>query len=295
MGELSSGQKLASLAIMVLAAGLTALASVIYLPALLRQALIAGADQSWFFLVITGFLLAISFAAWVVTCRICALIQKDRDVWGKIWFLAGLFIAVVAANSIVTYGPGLLAGKSDQTRLDQLTANTQGQLTNDVKAYQKELKKLGYPDFLQPPSLGVAHGLERAKEKLKQARTITERYRIHGEQLLAENRRAIESMPIAEVSKIKALAKFDERRARTAEDRARCWQIQDAMMGEYLVMIDDLAKARNRWTAMGLELLFERQADLDKFNEHLKTTAGMATEAGKAQRRLELASQPDPT
>lgn len=290
MDELSRGQKVMTIVIMTLAVGGMSVWSVLSLPEVLRQAVAYGADQGSLFAWITGYLLLICVIAWLITSAICAAIQRSREVWGKTWFLVSLLVTVVAANSAVIYGPQLLHD-SDQKTLNALMDQTQHKMTADIDAYQSELKALGYPGFLQPPSLGAPHGLEHAQEKLKKARAITQRYSSRSEQFFRDTRHQIETLDISEVNKIQALAQFDQRNQRTAEYRIRGWQIQDAMMAEYQAMLDDLAKSKKHWMAMGIELMFQRQEDLDTFNHHLKVTAELAGQASQTRQQLAKASQ----
>lgn len=278
MDEPNPFQKLVTLLLMALAVAAAAYGTVQYLPWLLRLAVSYTTDRTFLIGWISGYFLAAALAVWIVFWVVGATVQLRTRVWGAMWFLPLLIVAVVVANAAVVYGPRFLTHTSEQAEMDRLMDQAQHQIAADIKGFQTDLKALGYPNFLQPYSFGAPRGLDRSLAKIKQARAIVAEYSGHRAKLLGDIRMRIKALNISEVNKIEALTKLDAQFKRSEEDRARIWQLQDKVMGEYQAMLEDVAKARGHWSFDGYNVNFARPQDQEIFDAHLKKAATLADE-----------------
>jgi hypothetical protein len=206
-------------------------------------------------------------------------VQLRLRVWGGVWFLPVLISAVVAANAAVVYGPRFLTHTSEQAEMDRLMDQAQHQASADIRDFQKALKAIDYPTFLQPFRFGQPHGLQTSLAKIKQARAIVAAYSGHRAALYADTQKRIKSLDITEVNKIEALTKLHAQFEKGEGERARVWQLQDEVMGEYQTMLEDVAKARGHWSFDGYNVNFARPEDDARFNAHLKKASLLADEA----------------
>jgi hypothetical protein len=226
-----------------------------------------------------------AISAWIVAWIICGLIPPRLNVWRAGVFLLLMVVTVFAVDLGILYAFQNSPGARDSAAFDKLSEDTYHQLAADSDAYFKELYGLGYPEFLHPASLGAPKGLERAQEKIKNARAIVKRYQERNTVRISEFRAATTKVLNRENSRKAILAAFETGLEKGNALRLKLWELQDQAMAEYQSMLDDLAEARDRWYTDGDKIVFSRQRDLDTFNKHLQTAARLEKEAAALQQK----------
>lgn len=224
-----------------------------------------------------GALVALCIAAWIVTYLICALIQRSFNVWGGFGLLPILLLAVGGCNFGPHYGPQVWADlhyklfeESDQKAIVAVKEDNLTQLIVNNDVCRAELKKLGFPDFMLAYNLGAPHGLETAREKIKQARVVVLNCQTRDNARVEKFRQSILALDVSEKAKREALAiEFGSGSDSAEADRIRLRQLDSQLIDEFEAVLNDLAASKGAWYASSNKILFGRQRDLDKFNAHL--------------------------
>ncbi len=291
MDEPSRGKKWLAAIVMVIATIVAIAWSIAHMPANVRVAP-SGAFDAGALGYAMGRTAVETIVAWAIASAVAGFIQGRLWVWRSGIFLPVMIVAVFAADLAILFGPSLTPAGHDRAAFNKLTQEIQAQAISDRDAYLKELYNLGYPDFLHPASLGAPDGLERAQRKIKIARAIVKKYRERNDASLVQFRAAIARLNIRTESKKQALAGFDASVNASNADRAKLWQLQDAVMAEYQAMLDDLAASRHHWHTDADKIVFSRQRDLDTFNRHIHAAVKLEHEATTLMQKIKADHEP---
>lgn len=273
--------------VMALVTGATVWATLTYGDVLLKLAIAYGPPDKLPQFYLWCALAAVCIAVWIATYFVCAAIQRSFNVWFGFGLLPVLLLAVGGANFGPHYAPEIWNElhyrwfeEADHKALAAVEEdNITAVIVNDDLC-KGELEKLGYPEFMFAASLGAPHGLERARDKIKTARTIAVACQQRDKDRLTKFRAAIEALDISPKLKAQAIAAaFGEGQDSVEPDRIRLRQMELNLIDEFEAMLDDLAAHQGLWYAADNQIIFVRQRDLASFNAHVETARKLIAES----------------
>lgn len=153
------------------------------------------------------------------------------------------------------------------------------------KAYLQELKDIGMPRLLDAHRLAQDAGLIESRMILEQAERLVPKYREQSLQVLKDMPGLIQSLAIREPEKQKMLNKLDTSLAQRNESLEQVWRLEGRILHEFGLMITLLDDNRQYWYADHDELMFQRDADLKRFQQHQVAIGKMATEQEQLGKR----------
>lgn len=273
--------------VMAIAVAATAYGTLIYGDGLMRLAVAYGPPGYLPQMYLWGAVVSAAIAAWIVTYLLCALIQRSLNVWNGFNLLPVLLLAVIGVNFGPHYAPQIWADlhyrwfeEADQKALAAVEGDNLSQIVVNNDRCRDELQKLGFPEFMFVASLGAPHGLDRARTKIKTARSIVLECQKRDGERLAKYRAGIEALAIDDKLKAQVLAaEFGDGPGSAASDRRRIRQLELQLIDEFEAMLNDLAAGDRLWYASSNQIIFVRRHDLDVFNAHGEKAKKLINEA----------------
>lgn len=166
----------------------------------------------------------------------------------------------------------------DMGRIEQFGKESLKIEAEDRRAYETQLRAAGLDEAMAPQLLAKADGLDQARARLRAVSEVVARHRALGRSRVVELRAKAEALPIAPAARRGLIAGLDKGEQARGPARERLWDIEQAIVGEYVAAIDVLERARGRWGLEAGVLRFDRQAELDAFNAHIDRTKALGIE-----------------
>ena len=151
-------------------------------------------------------------------------------------------------------------------------------LAEDSKAYSSELNGTGFDQILDVANIRSDPDLSESKRKVEQAQRIVSKYRDLYSSRVAALPGLIDKSNLSDSLKTQLKAGVAETALKNTNLSERYWESQKGIVTEFGTIIDLLARARGAWKINKDQFEFERQADIDTFNAHLKNIQTLTNE-----------------
>lgn len=140
-------------------------------------------------------------------------------------------------------------------------------LRND---YLLELQAIGWERFLDPRRLANDLRLAESVTMMSQAKAIVEKYQAKSEAMVGEGRSRIAQLAISEGARRSMLAGYETGVKESAANNTLTWELERQVLREMESLIVMLGMTRKNWAVQDEQILFQRDADLARFNGHLE-------------------------
>jgi hypothetical protein len=193
--------------------------------------------------------------------------------------------AASAGGPITTSFSASPAASGEAGQVERLVKSALARTVAERRNYEAEFQALGWAQVIDPDRLkSDPSALAGSRAMIPRAREIIARCRSRTEALHAAARRDIEAADLRPATRRTMLAAMDESAARNKALAAASWDLEEQQIGEIAAVLDLLGSRQGAWQARGGKFVFQRRADLDLFNAHMKNISA----AVNKQRQAEL-------
>ena len=170
---------------------------------------------------------------------------------------------------------------SDAGRIQRITRIAFQSFADLRNAYLKSMEETGFNTLLEPDRLAKDKGLKQSREIIAKCKAVvaehrgkfTEHVRIFPEKL--------RDMPDSPLANSKEFEDFKKGFHRSQQRSVRMWDLEMDTVNKSGDIIEILAAAEGRWQEDGGSLMFDEDADLEKFNMALNKLMELAAESEK--------------
>ena len=176
--------------------------------------------------------------------------------------------------------------KGEAGQVERLFKSILARSLAERRNYEAEMQAIGWSQVIDPDRLKSDPASASSRALIRQAREIIARYRARMDATYAAARRDIEAADLRPETRRTALAGLDKGAERNKAQAAATWDLEEQVVGEIEVVVDLLASRQGAWQVRSGKFVFQRRADLDLFNAHIKNVSAVVDK----QRQLELDS-----
>lgn len=162
--------------------------------------------------------------------------------------------------------------------LERAIKTVAGRRLAQHKAYVQALDDIGLPRLFDVNRLARDTGLVESRVILELAGRLLPAYRQQNQQALDDMPALIRSLDIDEEARAKMLDGVAAQRPVRLRDVNRAWDLEARILDEFGGMISLLDDNRPYWAARNGQLLFEREADLARYQAHQAQVASLVRE-----------------
>lgn len=148
-------------------------------------------------------------------------------------------------------------------------------------AYLHELQAIGWDTMMSAKRLQADRDMAESKSILAKARATISKFEGDTDNFFAKGKASIDKLAISEDVKTGMRAGFEKGMVDTKKQIMQNWAMEREALQEVENMLNLLAD-KKKWTVENEQLMFRKQADLDKFNTYNKSLEKIG------QRQVEL-------
>jgi len=144
--------------------------------------------------------------------------------------------------------------------------------------YKAALLQIRWNTILDPSRLQHDDGLAKSRNMLQQASDIVREYHSKNDQLLVDERAAINNLKVSANVREAMRRGFDKNAKAGRQQIDDMWDIQSRILSKFGKIIDLLDSRRGTWHIAGKHIIFSKQNDLDEFNNYLHSVRALTAE-----------------